>query len=291
MARVLRSVLAAALLIPALAACSAGGTAIDSGSAPAAPAASSASPEVSVAGVSPLAGPVSGGTAVTVSGAGLDALASVRIGEAEVPLEPGADGTTATFTTPAAVDFAPGAQQLALLGPGGSPVHEATFDYQVSTPVDRQLSYVLAHWQSYNTAEYQTLEGNDCVNFTSQSLVARGWTQDGEWFYDPSSVYSSGAPWRSSTAFRDWLRDRPELAVPLDDTQRNQVVPGDIAQFDWDNSGDRDHTGVVTRVEHTDAGTKIYFAGHTLDSDYRDVDQAITVDHPGGTAYYWHIVG
>lgn len=36
-------------------------------------------------------------------------------------------------------------------------------------------------------------------------------------------------------------------------------------------------------------GTKIYLAGHTLDSDHRDVDTAITRDHPGGTAYYWSL--
>ena len=65
---------------------------------------------------------------------------------------------------------------------------------------------------------------------------------------------------------------------------------GDIVQFDWDQSGDRDHTGIVTKVTHDDGGTQVYFAGHTLDSDYRSVDTAITEDHPGGAVYYWHIV-
>jgi hypothetical protein len=75
------------------------------------------------------------------------------------------------------------------------------------------------------------------------------------------------------------------LLVPA----RDRVVLGDIVQFDWDGNGDRDHTGIVTRVDRTSVGTKVYFAGHTEDSDYRDVDQAITKDHPGGTAYYWHL--
>jgi hypothetical protein len=160
---------------------------------------------------------------------------------------------------------------------------------QLSSAVDSQLTYALTYWQDYNTAEFETLSENDCVNFTSQTLLARGWTQDDEWFYDASSVYDSAAAWRSSTALHDYLEERPDLATALDDTQRDQVVPGDIVQFDWDGSGDRDHTGVVTRVETTDAGVAISFAGHTEDSDFRDVDEAITVDHPGGTAFYWHL--
>ena len=154
--------------------------------------------------------------------------------------------------------------------------------------VQAQVDYALAYWKDYNP-EYGVLGITDCVNFASQTLIARGWQQDDEWYNDPENVYNASDTWRSSTSFRDWLATRPDLATPLDDTQRDEVEVGDIAQFDWDNSGDRDHTGVVTKIERTAAGTKIYFAGHTLDSDYRDVDTAITVDHPGGTAYYWSL--
>ena len=154
--------------------------------------------------------------------------------------------------------------------------------------VKAQVDYALAYWKDYNP-EYGVLGITDCVNFASQTLLARGWQQDDEWYNDESDVYNASDTWRSSTAMRDWLATRPDLATPLDDTQRDEVEVGDIAQFDWDNSGDRDHTGIVTKIERTAAGTKIYFAGHTLDSDFRDVDTAITVDHPGGTAYYWSL--
>lgn len=160
----------------------------------------------------------------------------------------------------------------------------------LSAPVQAQVDYALKYWQDYNEAEYGVLGDNDCVNFASQSLIARGWQQDDEWFH-AGDVYQSSDSWRSSTAFRDWLETRPDLATPLDDTQRDQVSVGDIVQFDWDQSGDRDHTGIVTKVTHDDGGTQVYFAGHTLDSDYRSVDTAITEDHPGGAVYYWHIAG
>ncbi|BDZ45464.1 amidase domain-containing protein [Naasia aerilata] len=196
-------------------------------------------------------------------------------GTADAPGHRAAPGSTATGSTPS------GEASRSKSGP--------VLPAGLSSAVNRQLTYALTYWKTYNTAEFETLGEDDCVNFTSQTLLQRGWTQDDEWYYDASSVYDSGAAWRSSTALRDYLEEHPERATALDDTQRDQVVPGDIVQFDWDGSGDRDHTGVVTRVEKTGAGIKIAFAGHTEDSDFRDVDEAITVDHPGGTAYYWHL--
>ena len=46
---------------------------------------------------------------------------------------------------------------------------------------------------------------------------------------------------------------------------------------------------MVTRVATVNGRTKVFFAGHTNDSDYRDVDAAITKGHLGGAAYYWSL--
>lgn len=172
--------------------------------------------------------------------------------------------------------------------PEADPVQDVQVDVATDPRVVAQVDYVLQYWSDYNDEEWGVLERNDCVNFASQSLVVRGWEQTDEWHHggDP---YTSTATWRSSTAMRDWLRTRPDLATPLEDAERDQVQLGDLVQFDWDNSGDRDHTGVVTRIERSDAGVKVYFAGHTLDSDYRDVDVAITQEHPGASVYYWRL--
>lgn len=167
---------------------------------------------------------------------------------------------------------------------GDTEVASATSD-----EVEAQLDYALAHWSEYNDAEYGVVTSNDCVNFTSQTLLARGWTQTDDWHHGGTSVWDSSSSWVSSTAFGEYLAGHPELATELDDTERDQVALGDVVQFDWDGSGDRDHTGVVTRIEYTSEGTAIYFAGHTEDSDYRSVDVAITEDHPGATVYYWHL--
>ena len=97
-----------------------------------------------------------------------------------------------------------------------------------------------------------------------------------------------GVPsWSSSTAMRDWLTSRPDLATPLDDSQRRLVKVGDVAQFDWDSSGDRDHTAIVTRVEHTDSGTRVWVGSHTKDVDYWNVDEALATG--GGSVTYFSL--
>lgn len=161
-----------------------------------------------------------------------------------------------------------------------------TLTYTTDPRIDAQVAYVLAHWSSYNSAEYPVISGYDCANFASQSLIARGWAMDGAWNVDRATGVMSAA-WSSSTALRDYLRSRTDVATELADAQRDQVKVGDIAQFDWDNSGDRDHTAVVTRVEHTDSGTKVWVGGHTKDADYWDVDTALATG--GGSVSYFSI--
>lgn len=159
----------------------------------------------------------------------------------------------------------------------------------VDVAVQAQLDYALAYWSDYNTAQYGVVDGNDCVNFTSQSLVARGWTMDEDWWTSGTgSDFDFSSPWVSSTAFRNYLAESGR-ATALTDDQREQVKLGDVVQFDWDGSGDRDHTAIVSRIEGSGDSITIYYAGHTDDTDYLSVDYAITEKHPGGTAYYWSI--
>lgn len=159
----------------------------------------------------------------------------------------------------------------------------------VDTAVQAQLDYVLSYWSTYNLDEYGMLDDNDCVNFTSQSLVERGWEMDEEWWTEGIGVDFDYTPaWVSSTAFRDYL-DESGRATALGDDERSAVKLGDVVQFDWDNSGDRDHTAVVTAIEGSGDDIQIFYAGHTDDTDYRSVDEAITEIHPGASVYYWSI--
>ena len=152
-----------------------------------------------------------------------------------------------------------------------------------------QLAYLQKHWKNYNTADYGVVPDNDCVDFASQSLIVRGWKMDDDWWSEGTGEeFDFSSPWVSSTSFRDYLEGSGRASA-LTDSHRDQVKLGDVVQFDWDNSGDRDHTGIVTRITGSGDDIKIYYAGHTDDTDYRSVDWAITVNHPGASVYYWSI--
>ena len=238
-----------------------------------------------VRSVSPATASVRGGTEVTVTGSGLAAVTAVRIAGVDVPVT-SASADRVVFTAPGSTDFASTKVDAALRA-GSTTVASTALDLAPVDGTDRQLQYLLKYWKDYNPA-YQPLGSTDCVDFTSQSLLERGWKQQGTWTH-AEAVAQSGGAWISSTMFRDFMTAHPELGTALSDDQRDQVKLGDVVQFDWDGSGDRDHTGVVTRITQDGDTIRIGFAGHTKDSDYRDVDEAITKDHPGGTAYYWSL--
>jgi len=290
--RVRHAALLGAVLTLGLTGCSlADGGSAPVGSAPvgadtAAPAASAAPAKAVVHAASPATGSVKGGTKVVLTGSGLGAVRSATVAGTTVPASGTADRVT--FTTPSAVAFTPATETVALQSASGSAVGTTSFTYRTVDGVDRQLAYVLKYWKHYNPA-YETLPDDDCVDFTSQSLLQRGWKQQGDWVH-AADILDAGPAWRSSTAFMNFMEEHPELGTALTDQQRSQVKVGDVVQFDWDRSGDRDHTGVVTRVvKQSDGHIEIDFAGHTNDSDYRSVDTAITKDHPGGVAYYWSL--
>ena len=240
-------------------------------------------------------GPVTGGTTITLSGENLTDVASVTVGGQPAPVL-AATAQTVTIAAPPAAQYSVGtvsidvldaagaavpvdltpATTLADLGVKGSPAPALTFSYTPDEHITAQTDYMLAYWSSYNPA-YAAISDADCANFTSQGLIARGWTMDSEWWY---SNGQSSPSWISSTAFSDYLLAHPERATYLG-SDRSTVKVGDIVQFDWDASGDLDHTTTVTRVDHTADGVKVYVAGHTKDSDYWDVDDAIATG--GGT--------
>lgn len=185
--------------------------------------------------------------------------------------------TPATASQPAAVD--------------GPPDGSLAAGAVVSAEVRAQLDYTLAHWADTESAEFGHLGDTDCVNFTSQTLLARGWQQDEEWWYRNDDGAVDYAPaWISSTALMRYLDARPERATALSDGQRAGVALGDIVQFDWDRSGDRDHTGVITAVA-TDAGgqVRLRYACHSGAEEYYEIDAEITRRHPDAAVYYWQL--
>lgn len=156
-----------------------------------------------------------------------------------------------------------------------------------------QLAYVHRYWREANSADFGRFDGTDCVNFASRTLLARGWPMTPEWGHSKTVLGTDAyaRAWVSSTALAAWLTRHPELAVPVEDDRRDALRVGDLVQIDWDGSGDRDHTGVVSRITRADGRVAVDFAEHSPSTLHHSVD-ALLAEHAGtGVAvHYWHLV-
>ena len=157
---------------------------------------------------------------------------------------------------------------------------------RLNRQVEKQLTFVSERWETRENSEYMYIEGNDCANFVSQSLAARGIEQTATW---NQTKLVPTRPWVSATALNEYLRSTPGVSR-LSDGQRDRVKLGDLVFFDWDRSGDSDHVGVVNNIQHeADGSVKLYFAGHTSHKLYRSVDWAIHVLHPNARVEFLSI--
>jgi hypothetical protein len=172
----------------------------------------------------------------------------------------------------------------------GTPVATTKLTYAALTDVDRQLQYAMAHWNNYNTAEYGNMNsiGGDCANFVSQTLIARGWQQRSDW-YNRDAGAEHSATWTYCPSLDPWLDTNAATYGLTRRTlaDRKDVRVGDIIMWDWNGNGSPDHTTIVSEVFPQPDGTVlIKSASHNEDGPYRDLDDMITVQHPGGTAWF-----
>ncbi|MET3638016.1 amidase domain-containing protein [Curtobacterium oceanosedimentum] len=169
-------------------------------------------------------------------------------------------------------------------------VATASVAYAALTDVDRQLEYAMRHWKDYNLAEYGTMNpiGGDCANYVSQTLIARGWEQRDDW-YSRSAGAQHSATWTYCPAMDPWMTANAATfgltRRSLD--ERGKVKVGDIVFYDWNANRSPDHVTIVSEVFTEPDGTvRIKSASHNQDGPYRDLDEMITVQHPGGTAWF-----
>ncbi|MCS5717580.1 amidase domain-containing protein [Herbiconiux sp. CPCC 205763] len=247
---------------------------------------------VSVAEIAPASGSLGGGTEVTIEGAGFADVASVSFGPTPATSFAVVDEKTLTAVTPTAVDFAVADVPVTVTLDDGSQVEsDTTFGYEIQTPVDSQMNYAFTYWRDYNLAEWGEFPDNDCGNFVNQAMLARGWTQNADWFSEYATTGDYSLSWIRGNEMDAYYDSRPDT-TRLELTQRDQVKVGDVVMFDWDPLNDNgvDHTMMVSQVlPNLDGTIAIKLVGHTLDAQYRDLDNAITVEKPGGTAHFWSI--
>jgi hypothetical protein len=57
-----------------------------------------------------------------------------------------------------------------------------------------------------------------------------------------------------------------------------------------DNNGDIDHAQVVSAVVVIDGITRVWLVGHDIDTEFRDVDDALATEgEPGATVFFWSL--
>lgn len=245
-----------------------------------------------VTGVSPASGSLSGGTTVTVTGKNLRGVSSVVFGAGAPLTLTAVSDTEATVTSPTALDYAAGSVPLQLIDAQGQRIDTGQhYEFAALTPIDKQMLYAFTYWKNYNTAEWGIFADNDCGNFVNQTLVQRGWKQSRAWYSDYATTGGFSLSWVRGTPMFNYLKSRPDVTHYAVD-QRDKVKVGDVVMFDWDpkKNGGVDHTMVVSKVDkNADGAISIKLVGHTVDAQYRDLDEAITVEHPGGTAHFFSI--
>ena len=272
-----------------------------SGCAPSSPATAPTSenaPAVATKGavteLSPASGSLVSGGTVTLTGEHLADVTRVTfdgVGATDVTV---VSDTQVTAVVPVAPEYATVVQQVNVYA--GNDLVEAdaplTYSRESVTPVDAQLQYAFAHWSTdtYNLASYGEFNsvGGDCMNFVSQTLIARGIPMTAGWSFTSPTKYTGS--WIYTPSFENYLLASPQLGFTrLTVDQRDQAAVGDIVVFDWNNNDSADHIQIISDIRVVDGKQQILMVGHNLDSNWRDFDTTITVDHPGALAWFWKV--
>jgi hypothetical protein len=210
---------------------------------------------------------------VTITGSRFANLAGVQVAGVAVANLVVLSDSSARFVLPNAIDYQPKVAAVTLTARSDLRPHATglTFQYKVANRLDRQMAYAFANWNTYSNASFGYLSGNDCTNFASQTLLARGWKRSPQWFNDGPGDWSG--TWVSSTALSTWLKKRPDLATRLSYSQRDAVAVGDVVQFRWPGHGTSysswEHTGIVSKVVVLPNGRHdVYYVAHTLNRQY-----------------------
>ena len=247
-----------------------------------------------IAELAPASGSLVSGGTVTLTGEHLGDVTRVTfdgVGATDVTV---VSDTQVTAVVPVAPEYATVVQQVNVYA--GNDLVEAdaplTYSRESITPVDAQLQYAFAHWstETYNLASYGEFNsvGGDCMNFVSQTLIARGIPMTAGWSFTSPSKYTGS--WIYTPSFENYLLASPQLGFTrLTADQRDQAEVGDIVVFDWNDNDSADHIQIISDIRVVDGKQQILMVGHNLDSNWRDFDTTITVDHPGALAWFWKV--
>jgi hypothetical protein len=165
----------------------------------------------------------------------------------------------------------------------------------ISAGVVAQLAYATAHWNDTTNATYGNLDsvGGDCANFVSQTLIARGWRMDSQWYNHGSGQWS--AAWGYVPSLDNYMSSNSgKFGLQyLTASQRSQFAVGDVVVFSWEGTtnakSQQDHVEMISQITNQNGQVSVKLASHNNYGLYRDLDEQITTEHPGATFHVWHL--
>lgn len=235
-------------------------------------------------------GHTAGARTIVITGTNLSSVVAVDFGGTRATGLRVTSNTRMIFVLGAAYNYQPGRVPVILtqkttLKRFSTPL---IFTYKVVSAVDKEMNYAFDNWNTRGTKRWVYIANNDCVNFASQVLLARGWKMNNSWYNNGG--WKMSASWSSSTALRNYLKARPKLATALTEKQRASVKVGDIVQFDWDGNGSPNHTAIISKkTVDADGHITLLYAAHTNHQQYANVDWAYTKKQPHVKIMYWSV--
>jgi len=177
---------------------------------------------------------------------------------------------------------------------GSRPVHEprptGAIERSTDSRVVAQIAYARAHFKNPNRVKFGDFGDTDCVNFASQTLLARGWKMDSGWsFSSNASGKQYSHSWISTIFMREYLLKHPERATLLTWDQRDTVQAGDIAEFDWDASGNPDHMAIVSGIEMRNGKRVILLTSHSPAAFDWPIEDAVAEHGDQTRVNFWRI--
>ncbi|PZU45710.1 MAG: hypothetical protein DI566_09660 [Microbacterium sp.] len=156
--------------------------------------------------------------------------------------------------------------------------------------VAAQMAYLHQYVFQYNSAEWGDYNayGGDCTNFVSQGLIARGWKTDRSW-YSKGAMWTASKPWIATAAMGSYF-DKLGFSYSTE-ADLDRVRVGDVGIFSWgETQAGWDHTMTVSKVEYVPGGPPIVsFISHNYDGEYRELTNALYVEHQNSTTRIYHI--
>lgn len=143
----------------------------------------------------------------------------------------------------------------------------------IEIPYDRIAAVQYAHiWAYRRNPRFYDFEniGGDCTNFASQCVYAgcgvMNYTPTFGWYYIDANNRSPS--WTGVQYFYDFLIGNKGVGPFAEQTDVEEMLPGDVIQLNFDGSGFA-HTPVIVEAGSPASLDNILVAAHSMDSDYR----------------------